>query len=239
MKHTDIVIRIDRKAAIFIAALLLAAAVGPRVWAEVLTLETTYPSPSGIYNYLVTTGNAGTSTQDTVLSRNAGNAILVPPSNAGGRVGIGTSSPSSKLEVVGTVTASNLQVNAVAAAGAACAPNGLVARDAAGLLLSCQSLVWKTATGGSTVGGYSFTLGGLSANGTGTYDNGTGRFSGNITCAPSLSPLCGSGGSYWCGSNAGCASAKAYNEDSNNFHGSTFLVVGVSGIPVTNVTKLW
>lgn len=40
-----------------------------------------------------------------------------------------------------------LVVNRTATEGGGCAPNGAVARDATGLLLSCQSLLWKKATG--------------------------------------------------------------------------------------------
>ena len=99
---TEIVIRIDRKTGLLIAAAVFV------VWAaaafsESLTLTTTYPAPSGIYNQLVTTGNSGTAAADTTLNRNAGNTVLVPGSNAAGRVGIGTNAPGAKLEVAGQI----------------------------------------------------------------------------------------------------------------------------------------
>lgn len=97
MNSPDIVFRIDRKALLFVGALVLVVAVGPRLWAEVLTLATTYPAPSGIYNQLVTTGNSGTLAADTTFNRNAGNTILIPATNAGGRVGIGTAAPRASI----------------------------------------------------------------------------------------------------------------------------------------------
>lgn len=41
-----------------------------------------------------------------------------------------------------------VQINQVATEGTACAPNGRVARDTGGLLLSCQSGVWRNGAGG-------------------------------------------------------------------------------------------
>src|SRR5262245_29666672 len=98
----DIVIRIDRKGLILVAALVLVAAGAKLLWSESLTLATTYPAPSGIYNQIVTTGNSGTASADTTLNRNAGNTILVPATNAGGKVGIGMT-PTYKLDVAGTI----------------------------------------------------------------------------------------------------------------------------------------
>jgi hypothetical protein len=43
--------------------------------------------------------------------------------------------------------AGNLTVQSVATAGTACSPNGRIARDRNGLLLSCQSGRWKQAQG--------------------------------------------------------------------------------------------
>ncbi|WP_083460621.1 shufflon system plasmid conjugative transfer pilus tip adhesin PilV [Gulbenkiania mobilis] len=47
-------------------------------------------------------------------------------------------------------TTNDLQINTVVTEGTACSPNGLVARDANGLILSCQSGVWKR-TGASSL----------------------------------------------------------------------------------------
>lgn len=65
-----------------VAAMMLASAAD--LSSEKITLSTYYPAPSGVYTQMITTGN-------TFLSRD------------GGRVGIGTSTPSSKLHVQGSV----------------------------------------------------------------------------------------------------------------------------------------
>lgn len=56
-------------------------------------------------------------------------------------------------DIAGTATinklAGNLEVTVVATEGGACTPNGRVARNTDGLLLSCQSGVWKKAAGES------------------------------------------------------------------------------------------
>lgn len=70
---------------------------------ETLVLTTTYPSPSGIYNNLVTTGN-GSGSPRTTLNRDAGNTWLVPSTNGSGAVGIGLAADPDvgyKLHIVG------------------------------------------------------------------------------------------------------------------------------------------
>ena len=81
MKQDRIVLVLSRRQLKFgLAAVLLATA----AWAgtETLTLVGSYPSPLGIYRSIVSAGNA-------ILARD------------GGRVGIGTMDPASKLDVVG------------------------------------------------------------------------------------------------------------------------------------------
>lgn len=72
---------------------------------ETLKLTTTYPSPVGIYNYIITTGDAGTIPQNTILARNAG------------KVGIGTATPQAELDVNGGIHTGS------ASSGAACSGN--------------------------------------------------------------------------------------------------------------------
>jgi hypothetical protein len=97
-----IVLSVERKAALLGLA-ALAVLLGGAALADQLTLTTSYPVPSGVYNQLITTGNSGTVPADTTLNRSAGNTILVPPSNAAGRVGVKTASPVEALDVAGGV----------------------------------------------------------------------------------------------------------------------------------------
>lgn len=45
---------------------------------------------------------------------------------------------------VSTLTTDEMQLNTVVTAGTACSPNGLVARDSSGMIMSCQNLTWQT-----------------------------------------------------------------------------------------------
>lgn len=59
---------------------------------------------------------------------------------------------SGNMTVAGTMTVGQAQINTIVTEGTACSSNGLVARDSTGLLLSCQSGVWKRS--GNFGGGY-------------------------------------------------------------------------------------
>jgi hypothetical protein len=86
---SEIVIRFDVRVgkklltAALVPALMLAGV--PELGSESVTLSTYYPAPSGVYTNMITTSN-------TYLARDGGN------------LGVGTSSPSSKLHVNGTTT---------------------------------------------------------------------------------------------------------------------------------------
>lgn len=87
---TEITVRFNltfsrRFVSTFTAAAMMLCAV-PELNSESVTLSTYYPAPSGVYTNMITTGN-------TYLARDG----------AGTRVGIGTISPSYKLDVNGDI----------------------------------------------------------------------------------------------------------------------------------------
>jgi hypothetical protein len=105
VKRNPIVVKlvVDRRAAKVILAAAAVTTLAMRLSSETLTMSTTYPAPVGIYNQIVTTGNAGFVPADTTLARNAGNVFLVPASNPNGKVGVGVAAPLAKLDVGGSV----------------------------------------------------------------------------------------------------------------------------------------
>lgn len=98
-------LKISRRLFCGLAAGVLVAGVGVReLSSESVTMTAYYPSPSGVYTQMITTGR-------TFLSRDAGfvdigtTAPLDPGVKVaimGGSVGIGTTSPGATLEVDGT-----------------------------------------------------------------------------------------------------------------------------------------
>ncbi len=96
---------------LFLSVLMICASVR-ETSSETITMSTTYPAPFGVYNQIITTGNGGASPADTTLNKNAGNTILVPPTNAAGKVGVGTTSPGYALDVAGTINGTSV-LNAV------------------------------------------------------------------------------------------------------------------------------
>lgn len=103
----DLVLRIDRRTGLLLVVVGAALLAG-RALSEQLSLVTSYPVPSGIYNQLVTTGNSGSVAANTTFNRGAGNTLLVPETNAAGMVGIGTSNPAAKLDVAGGARSTSL-----------------------------------------------------------------------------------------------------------------------------------
>jgi hypothetical protein len=187
-RSRDIVLRIDRKTGLLILTALIVTSAGYAV-SQQLTMSATYPIPAGVYNQIVTTGNAGTSAADTTLNRNAGNTVLVPPTNSGGRVGVGVASPQTTLDVNGPVHIGS------ATTGSACTVQGSLAYDSsANAPVYCNGALW-TAMGSAASG----TQGGSCAGGTpiapatscGTYpnDNGPASSSYGATAAGSSSPV--------------------------------------------------
>lgn len=105
MKHfpDHIIIVVDRKTALFLLTAVVLLGGAGILSSQQLTMTATYPIPAGVYNQIVTTGDSGTVPANTTLNRNRGNTILVPPTNAAGKVGIGTATPASRLSVAGGV----------------------------------------------------------------------------------------------------------------------------------------
>lgn len=85
-----------------------------------------------------------------------GTTTLTGAMTANGTVATNGAVTANSGVTIGDGTAANatntLVLNRTATEGAACSPNGAVARDANGLLLSCQSGVWKKATGSGGTG---------------------------------------------------------------------------------------
>lgn len=108
MKNRVIRLELDLRLLLAFAAVCLCV---KETCPETITLKTTYPAPFGAYSQILTTGKAGGAATDTVLNRDGGNTILVPPSNAGGNVGIGTSAPTAKLTVSGAVQVGSLDTD--------------------------------------------------------------------------------------------------------------------------------
>lgn len=81
-----------------------------------------------------------------------------------GNVGIGNIAPAEKLDVSGNgkfsgvLSSGKMQIIDVVTEGNACTPNGVIARDANGLILSCQSGLWAKASGGASGTGLSGVL---------------------------------------------------------------------------------
>jgi hypothetical protein len=60
-----------------------------------------------------------------------------------GHISASSISAASNITAAGTAAAGFVQVNNVAVANTACSPNGLVARDSIGVLITCQSGFWR------------------------------------------------------------------------------------------------
>ncbi|MBI2384838.1 MAG: hypothetical protein HYV14_02375 [Elusimicrobia bacterium] len=112
-----------------LAAMLLLCAVGD-LNSESVTLSTYYPAPSGVYTQMITTG-------DTYLARDG----------AGTRVGIGTTTPTQKLSVVGNVdvSAGYVKISSVGC-GVADVTQGVV----------CSGTQYATFTPGFYIEGWSY-----------------------------------------------------------------------------------
>jgi len=102
---------------------------------------------------------AGTATAATLSV--TGNSTLAGNLTVNGNASLGDAATDT-VSVPGTATinklAGNLEVTSTATEGTACSPNGRIARDANGLILSCQYGIWKRASGlipGASCGFYS------------------------------------------------------------------------------------
>lgn len=99
----------------------------------------------------ITMSNGSTISSPGRLHIEAAENLYLKPWAGAGQVIVGGGGGNGQLTTTGRLTTNEyVQVNGVATENTACSPNGLVGRDASGLLLSCQSGVWKKATGGLT-----------------------------------------------------------------------------------------
>ncbi len=123
----------------------------------VITANTTVPTAAGTISCLGSGGSMGSGDENFLTKWATDSEIkesVIYENPTTKNIGIGTTTTPNQLQVSGSIgvtqvlAAGKLQVMDVVVENTACTPNGLVARDAAGLLLSCQTSVWKKATGG-------------------------------------------------------------------------------------------
>ena len=127
--HLDLNLGTRGLRGVLVVAMLLAAA--PELCSETETLTTYYPSPSGVYTQMITTGN-------TYLARDGGNSS---------RVGVGTTNPAAKLDVAGQVRIADGTQGA----------NRILTSDANGLatwVAQPKGFGGAYCTGGGSVAGY-------------------------------------------------------------------------------------
>lgn len=173
------------------AALLLA--VPFQLSSETLTLSTTYPSPSGIYNQIVTTGGGG---KPTTLARDAGQVVIGGSATTAvklavngatalngaaiisGAVGIGTTNVgTNNLAVSGTtkLDAANITTLAIGGIAFPAPPTGKM--EWASMVL----------TSGTDVDAY---IQGVPYNAPNHSDTCNGNVSGNYTCGAAENKMC-------------------------------------------------
>jgi len=151
---------------------------------------------------------------------------------------------SGNINIPGTATMANAAITGTATVGNACAPNGLIAQDGTGLILSCQSGVWSKQASGSNVGGWVLFVPGYPHYfyGVGNYNSTTSTFSGTLTCDPvSYGTNCGTQGLimgiYWCGSDPNCV--WTYARNNYYFPGGGNGIVAVVNLAVSLFAQRW
>ncbi len=227
----------------------------------VITANTTVPTAAGTISCLGSGGSMGSGDQNFLTKWVTDTEIkesVIYEDPVTSNIGVGTVTPSAKLSVSGSMgvtqvlTSGKLQIIDVVAENTVCTPDGLVARDTNGLLLSCQSGNWKKAQGSTN--GYRFKIVGATNKfviGTGTITSNL--FTGKIHCdltdpPPTNSHLCGYDKTITCDDNfhgrssqTDCANYYIFTKADvySVYADGGYATVYVANLPVMSVAQRW
>ncbi len=126
----------------------------------VITANTTNPAMAGTISCLGSGGSMGSGDENFLTKWVTDTEIkesIVYEDPVNQRIGIGTTTPVNQLQVSGSIgvtqvlSAGKLQVVDVVVENTTCASDGLVARDSTGLILSCQTGIWRNIKTASSI----------------------------------------------------------------------------------------